>query len=221
VRNKFIISLILLGSIIISLSSSFTNNSKFYTKLYTNNINALNQELNQLQTIIGQSNLTNNEQKKNIADAINSTRFKMKACDFWLRYLEPVAYKKINGPLPVEWETEVFEKFEAPYKREGAGLTLAYQYLEEENASADSLRKLVTVSTATLKTFLADSITNQLDSYHHFFLCNRLFLLDLATIYTSGFDCPDTAVIIPELQNMMCKRPLSTILTTRNFNNIH
>lgn len=202
-RNKFIISLILLGSIIISLSSSFTNNSKFYTKLYTNNINALNQELNQLQTIIGQSNLANNEQKKNIADAINSTRFKMKACDFWLRYLEPVAYKKINGPLPVEWETEVFEKFEAPYKREGAGLTLAYQYLEEENASADSLRKLITVSTATLKTFLADSITNQLDSYHHFFLCNRLFLLDLATIYTSGFDCPDTAVIIPELQNMM------------------
>ena len=31
----------------------------------------------------------------------------------------------------MEWETEVFEKYEAPYKREGAGLTLAEQYLGE------------------------------------------------------------------------------------------
>jgi len=203
VRSKIVISLILLGSIIISLSSSFTNNSKFYTRLYKGNINSLNEELTKLHTIIGQSNLADNKQKKNIAEVINRTRLKMKACDFWLRYLEPVAYKKINGPLPVEWETEVFEKFEAPYKREGAGLTLAFQYMEEENAYKDSLQQLITASTASLKTFLADSITSQLDSYHHFFLCNRLFLLDLATIYTSGFDCPDTAVIIPELQNML------------------
>ncbi len=202
-RNKVIISVILLGSIITSLSSSFTHNSKFYTRLYKGKINALNEELTALHTIIGHSNLAEQAHKKNIADAINSARLKMKACDFWLRYVEPIAYKKINGPLPVEWETEVFEKFEAPYKREGAGLTLAFQYLEEENASIDSLQKLVTASTTSLKTFLADSITSQLDSYHHFFLCNRLYLLDLATIYTSGFDCPDTAVIIPELQNMM------------------
>jgi cytochrome c peroxidase len=203
VRSKIVISLILLGSIIVSLSSSFTSNSKFYTRLYKGNINTLQDELNNLKNLISRSDLANSEHKKNLADAINNTRLKMKACDFWLRYLEPVAYKKINGPLPVEWETEVFEKFEAPYKREGAGLTLAYQYLEEENASTDSLQKLVTASTTSLKTFLADSITSQLDSYHHFFLCNRLFLLDLATIYTSGFDCPDTTVIIPELLNMM------------------
>lgn len=203
VRSKVIISVILLGSIITSLSSSFTHNSKFYTRLYKDKINTLNEDLTALHTIIGQSNLADQEHKRNIADAINSARLKMKACDFWLRYVEPIAYKKINGPLPVEWETEVFEKFEAPYKREGAGLTLAFQYLEEENNSADSLQKLIKASTVSLKTFLADSITNQLDSYHHFFLCNRLYLLDLATIYTSGFDCPDTAVIIPELQNMM------------------
>jgi cytochrome c peroxidase len=47
----------------------------------------------------------------------------MKAIDFWLRYIEPTLYKKINGPLPVEWETEVFEKYEKPYRREGDGFT--------------------------------------------------------------------------------------------------
>ena len=52
-------------------------------------------------------------------EKIRENRLKLKEIDFWLRYLEPVAYKKINGPLPVEWETEVFEKWEAPYKRDG------------------------------------------------------------------------------------------------------
>ena len=53
---------------------------------------------------------------------IERARFKLKAVDFWLRYLDPTTYKRINGPLPVEWETEVFEKFEPPYKRKGSGL---------------------------------------------------------------------------------------------------
>lgn len=202
-KYKVIIPLLFVGIIIISLSSSFTHNSRLYTRLYENRINELDKALGSLQELIGQTDLTNPIQKKNIAGTINSTRTKMKACDFWLRYTEPVAYKKINGPLPVEWETEVFEKFEAPYKREGAGLTLAFQYLEEANASKDSLQKLIDASAASLKTFLADSVTSQLNSYHHFFLCNRLFLLDLATIYTSGFDCPDTEMIIPELLGMM------------------
>jgi cytochrome c peroxidase len=34
-------------------------------------------------------------------------------------------------------------------------------------------------------------------------LCNRLFLLNLAAIYTTGFECPDTSMIIPELRSMM------------------
>ena len=57
--------------------------------------------------------------------SIRGARRDMKRLDFWMRYLEPLAQKRVNGPLPVEWETEVFEKFEKPYKREGAGLTLA------------------------------------------------------------------------------------------------
>ena len=76
-------------------------------------------------------------------EQINLARTDMKRMDFWLRYLEPVAYKTINGPLPVEWETEVFEKYERPYRREGAGLTLAALYLEEPGIKKDSLLQLI------------------------------------------------------------------------------
>ena len=44
-------------------------------------------------------------------------RLSMKKVDLFLRYADPIAHKKINGPLPVEWETEVFEKHEKPYKK--------------------------------------------------------------------------------------------------------
>ena len=67
----------------------------------------------------------------------------MKSLDFWFRYLEPEAYRKINGPLPVEWENEVFEKFEPPYRREGAGLSLAEKYLDEKTIDKDSLGALI------------------------------------------------------------------------------
>lgn len=185
------------------LSSSFTNNSRYYFSFYKNNISSLNAELHALYGQIQSSNLLLQKEREKLLTSLNSTRIKLKACDFWLRYLEPVAYKKINGPLPVEWETEVFEKYEAPYKRQGAGLTLAWQYLKTENPSKDSLLHLIETPLKSLETYLADSITTQLANYHHFFLCNRLFLLDLATIYTTGFECPNTEQIIPELKSML------------------
>ncbi len=185
------------------LSSSFRNNNGYYFSLYKNNISTLNTSLEKLYKEVAVSNISQQLQKEKILSALNESRIQLKTCDFWLRYLEPVAYKKINGPLLVEWETEVFEKYEPPYKREGAGLTLAYQYLETEKPARDSLLKLIDVSSKSLKSYFADSITAQLNSYHHFFLCNRLFLLDLATIYTTGFDCPDTKQIIPELNSML------------------
>ena len=69
-------------------------------------------------------------------ELLHDARFQMKQIDFLLRYLEPTLYKKVNGPLPVEWETEVFEKYEKPYKRVGGGLTLAEGALEEVNDSS-------------------------------------------------------------------------------------
>ena len=138
-----------------------------------------------------------------IRQQIEAARLKMKGLDFWFRYLEPNVYRRINGPLPIEWENEVFEKFEPPYKREGAGLSLAEKYLDEETISKDSLVSLIESSVAALNTFRADSITSQLNSHHHFFLANRLFLLNLAALYTTGFECPDTNHIIPELRSMV------------------
>jgi cytochrome c peroxidase len=103
----------------------------------------------------------------------------------------------------VEWETEVFEKFEKPYKREGAGLTLAELYLEEQTVKKDSLIQLITASVAASATYSADSITKNLQNFSTFYLCNRLYLLNLAAIYTTGFECPDTSAVIPELSSMM------------------
>ena len=50
------------------------------------------------------------------------SRARLKAIDFWLRYFEPIAYRKINGPLPVEWENEVFENLNRLTAGKAAGL---------------------------------------------------------------------------------------------------
>ena len=99
-RKKIIIPFIFFGLLIVMLSSSFTNNSRLYEQLYHSNINELGKKLNQLYTLTQTADINHPEQKKNIIEAINAARIKLKSCDFWLRYLEPVAYKKINGPLP-------------------------------------------------------------------------------------------------------------------------
>ena len=54
-----------------------------------------------------------------------------------------------------------------------------------------------------MDTYLADSITMQLKKPAHLYFANRLFLLNLAAIYTTGFDCPDTSRVIPELKLML------------------
>ena len=151
----------------------------------------------------GISDITTLKGKTAIKEQIATARMALKPADFWLRYLEPVAYKKINGPLPVEWENEVFEKFEKPYKRLGAGLSLAALYLDSPDPQKDSLIRLISIATSAINTYTADSITRQLRSPNHFYLCNRLFLLNLAAIYTTGFECPDKANIIPELNAML------------------
>lgn len=152
---------------------------------------------------IDRSNLSSGKDIDSIRAQIEEARIKLKNIDFWLRYFEPNAYRKINGPLPVEWENEVFEKFEPPYRREGAGLSLTEISLDETPLSKDSLLGLVKKSQEAIKTFEADSIMVQLNSFDHFFLANRLFLLNLAAIYTTGFECPDTSHILPELNSML------------------
>ena len=202
--KKTILLLILFFSFTIFISSfSEQKDSLPYISLYKERVSDFRKkQIELLKYITTTKNLSDNNTAP-LLMKIEENRLVLKKIDFWLRYFEPIAYKKINGPLPVEWETEVFEKYEAPYKREGAGLTLSQLYLAEKNTNKDSLVSLIAASIQATDVFMADSITSNLNTYHHFFLANRMFLLNLSAIYTTGFECPDSNNIIPELLQVL------------------
>ena len=197
----FFAVIILIGAI--SVSFKKTDLPGDYFQCYTKKIELYKEAQQKLLETIKAANTNTPEGLAIIKEEIHEARKTLKAIDFWTRYLEPVMYNKLNGPLPVEWETEVFEKFEKPYKREGAGLTLAELYLEENSFSKDSLVRLVNESVIASATYTADSITANLKNQSVFFLSNRLYLLNLAAIYTTGFECPDSNIVVPELQGLM------------------
>lgn len=188
--------------LLIFILSGF-NNGNEYSNFYFQKINEFKASQKLLLEEIKNADLASETGRTNILKKLRYSRLKLKGVDFWLRYLEPISYKQINGPLPVEWENEVFEKFEKPYKRLGAGLTLSEEELNEENPDRKKLADLIQKSIKALDVFNADSITKNLETHHHFFLANRLYLLNLAGIYTTGFECPDTSQIIIELRLMM------------------
>ncbi len=194
-----------LSLLVFSIIFSFTktNEHQTYVLNFKNKLALFEQNEHELIDLINQQNQLTNSNIKIIKDKILLIRKNFKGLDFWFRYLAPLAQKKINGPLPVEWETEVFEKYEKPYKREGAGFTLALQYLEEENIDKTHLLDLLNQSIEATQIYKQDSITKELNSFPTFYLSNRLYLLNLACIYTTGFDCPDKSSIIPELKIML------------------
>lgn len=206
-KNKYAIITLFSGFIIlVNLSfrqHSVTAENNNYKEQYLKTISGLREAGLHLIDEIDHHDIHSTEGKTYVKNEIAKARRKMKAADFWLRYLEPTAYHKINGPLAVEWETEVFEKFERPYKREGAGFTLAENYLEEKNTDKKQLQQYFDSCVKAIDVYNADSVTRSLGTYHHFFLANRLFLLNLSAIYTTGFECPDTHNIIPELVEML------------------
>jgi cytochrome c peroxidase len=203
-QNSFIKLLVIILCIIqLGLYSFRRDSNNAYPQQYQQKLQNFNTSLNQLSNIINQEKTISTLAISTIKNAIGTSRIEMKKIDFWLRYVDPLAYKKINAPLPVEWETEVFEKYEKPYKRIGAGLTLAELYLDEKNIEKDSLLKLVEDAAIACNTFAADSTIKLLQKPAPFFFCNRLFLLNLATIYTTGFECPNTENILPELSAML------------------
>ena len=202
--TKTAILLLIIGTIaFLATSSQPIGNPDAYTALYQSKIRQFTVQQQVLLHTMEAGDLSAPADMEKISLQIGLARDKMKGIDFWLRYLDPIGYKKINGPLPVEWETEVFEKFEKPYKRIGAGLTLAALYLEEPVCEKDSLLQLIQASIAATEGYHADSTTKVLPDFGHFYFCNRLFLLNLAAIYTTGFECPDSERIIPELRFMM------------------
>lgn len=202
-NKKFTLVILLVSLVVFFLSFDSSRRTDRYSDLYYSSINNFREQQVKLLSVIEQNDLQTEAGVNNILVAINTARTSLKAFDFWGRYFDPVSYRKMNGPLPVEWETEVFEKFEPPYKREGTGLTQATIYLDEENPDKKHLTYLVRSAIEASKAFEADSNAAQLKTHDHFFLCNRLYLLNLAAIYTTGFECPDTDEVIPELKRMM------------------
>lgn len=201
-RNRTLLTLLILVAAFCGLASKNEGTGYEYRTCYRSRLEAFIAAQTELMSSIRESDLLTVQGRHAVHECIDAARLGLKTIDFWMRYLGPLPYKHINGPLPVEWETEVFEKYEKPYKRTGAGLTLAELYLDEPGAEKDSLLLLIHASEEATAVFMADSITGQLATHDHFYLCNRLFLLNLAAIYTTGFECPDTARIIPELRAM-------------------
>lgn len=200
---KLLLPLIAVSLVCTAAALTEAPSAPTYRALYDQRLRALADDHHELITSTDAADISTMEGSRSVLEAIEHARRSMKAADLWTRYLDPLSYKRINGPLPVEWETEVFEKYERPYKRDGAGLTLAALYLEEPNANKDSLLQLVNASLVALGSYSADSITKALETHDHFFLCNRLFLLNLAAIYTTAFECPDTAQVVPELRAIL------------------
>ena len=189
-RNKTIFFGLILSALLLCFVS-FDDPKTTYSNLYFERIKLFQNSLQHLENDLQQQNFS----AKKIEEEISLCRMKMKSADLWLRYFQPNDYKKINGQLPIEWESEVFEKFEKPYKREGSGLYLAQQYVQQNDFKRDSLLKLIQIARKTLDVYLADSTTQKLNSPAEFYFANRLFLLNLASIYTTGFEENDYELI--------------------------
>jgi cytochrome c peroxidase len=202
-KKVYILTAFVVAIVIVTVSFREKSNKALYYSSYFEQMNRFNRQQQLLLQVIEGNDVHSAAGLEKVRQQINEVRNQLKELDFWWRYLEPNMYRQINGPLPVEWETEVFEKWEPPYKRIGAGLTVAALYTEEENMEKDSLLRLIQASVKATETFAADSITSNLQTFPHFYLCNRLYLLNLAAIYTTGFECPDTNRILPELRILM------------------
>lgn len=197
--------LMLICLISVLFSFTFSKSDEEITSIQENTYITLYQEqLENFKASLTEISTSLNYTDRAPMELLHDARFQMKQIDFLLRYLEPTLYKKVNGPLPVEWETEVFEKYEKPYKRVGGGLTLAEGALEEVNDSSRIAAKLLVQDALNaLDSYTSDSLLTVLSNPEHLFFANRLYLLNLATIYTTGFECPDTTQIVPELKSML------------------
>ena len=128
-------------SVIITISffSFIGKRNNAYNQFYLTELGIFTSQQLVLRQTIATTDFSSKENILEVRNVIEQARLKLKNIDFWLRYFEPNAYRKINGPLPVEWENEVFEKFEKPYRREGAGLSLVEISLNQPPLVKDSL----------------------------------------------------------------------------------
>jgi len=137
--------------------------------------------------------------KGEVTRFVHACRLRLKRVDFWFRYIDPIHYRWIHGPLPVEWETEVFEKYEAPYMRRAGGLMLIENELNEDNPRLDSLKVWCEMAIAGVAKCENELASENISKPDWFLFANRHFLLNLFSVYTTGYECPSEDRRIPEL----------------------
>ena len=187
-----------------------------YAVLYWERLDHLESAWNQLALFLERP-FARQEHLDSLRQRVLALRKCLKSSDFWLRYLDPIQYRKLHGVLPVEWEVEVFEKWEAPYRREAGGLFLLLEYLKEPIVREDSMRTLIHKAQPAFSAFRQDSNVFQLSDPAHFYFANRLFLLNLASLYTTGFECPEPHAILPELIDMLHQTRAIYLAYNRSF----
>lgn len=182
----------------IFIFSASQKNKNQYQNLYLINLEILKNDFENILKSIEQK-----EDKKSILNKIHYSRKNLKKNDFFLRYYFPILYRKINAAQEIEYEVEVFEKWEKPYKRIGAGLSLMEIHLEENKIDFEKLKNLAIPFLEKNQLFKSDSILNEIQKPKYFYFANRLFLLNLATIYTTGFENPNKESVIKELKILL------------------
>src|SRR4051812_27129156 len=70
-----------------------------YAELYHAGVETFKAKQEDLLQAINKANLNNPTDVEKIRMGIATARQAMKCIDFWIRYMEPTVYKKINGPL--------------------------------------------------------------------------------------------------------------------------
>lgn len=184
------------------LGAGSSENDGAYHTLFVERVTAVEEALQKaLHTLDAQDPATENG-RASILASLHDARLAVKRSDLWLRYLDPVGYRSINGPLPVEWESEAYEKNGRPHKRIGAGVILAELHLtDEEHPTREALRALLAPAQEAVLRF--KGLSAKLAQPDHFLFCERLQVLNLAAIYTTGFECPDADRMLPELEALL------------------
>lgn len=101
-NKKHILIFFLAGMVIFSYSFRNTETQpKAYAAHYLQRLQSFKQSELALIAAIDKADISKPEERESLKKEISKARIAMKSMDYWLRYLEPLAYKKINSPLPV------------------------------------------------------------------------------------------------------------------------
>jgi cytochrome c peroxidase len=174
-------------------------NEPAYIQLYISRTEAFKKCVADFTELNQNENPSFNSQLENF----KKIRHQLKANDFWLRYFADENYQIINGAIGVEWENEVFAKFQPPYKKVGSGVYLAEQELMKQPYNFQTVKKLLVPIINEINKLQSDSVKNCVHQPANFYKANRLYLLNLASIYSTGFECNAKQEIIPELLLLM------------------